>query len=253
MARSEPDFLDIRLFPDLDQIWRRVPLTDALTYLGRPEVGQPGVNLEFLWVSRQHACVERHERDGKTTYTLRNVNGRAGIRLYEHLLMSGDSRPLLHSYTFQIPGTLEKLTSPHLLITLCVGSSTTRLAIVPSLPPYFVIFGEPLRFTPKGYSLLSYLYQHKDAFCPYAELIAALWTPKPRTPERIRTYQEHIASDLAEYESRKENLESLLARVRGKIRKASGGVELIQTIHSEGLCLHTSCISRLCQDSAGHP
>lgn len=253
MAQKETVYLNIRRSTDLDHVWLRVPLTDAEIHLGRPEAGEPGVNLEYPRISRRHACVERQELEGTTVYILRNVAGRAGVRLYEHLLKPGDSHLLKHSYTFQIPGVLETTDAPHFLITLCIENGTTCLAIKPDQPPNISIFGQIVEFTEQEYALLAYLYERRNTICPYIEIIAALWAPEPQTQEQIKAYLEKLQADRDEYSIRKESLDSLLSRVRDEIRNASGGVVLIETIRGKGLCLRTSCLSDLCKDSPGLP
>jgi len=114
MEPSHTAYLDIRLSTAPGTFWRKVCLIDDVAYLGRPEAGEPGVNLEFPWVARKHARIFREGTGEETTYTLENWRGREGIRLYEKILRPGDRRVLHHGYIFQIPGVLATPTDPHL-------------------------------------------------------------------------------------------------------------------------------------------
>ena len=81
MEPSHTACLDIRLSSALGTLWRNAPLTDDVTQVGRPEAGAPGVNLEYLWVSRKHARIFREGTGEETTYFLENWNGPGGHSL----------------------------------------------------------------------------------------------------------------------------------------------------------------------------
>jgi hypothetical protein len=93
-------YLDIRLSTASGTLWKRVPLIDDVTCLGRPEAGEPGVNLEYLWVARKHARIFREGNSEEITYFLENWRGREGIRLYEAILQPGERHALRHGYIF---------------------------------------------------------------------------------------------------------------------------------------------------------
>jgi FHA domain len=240
MEPSNTAYLDIRLSTAPGTLWRKVPLIDAETRLGRPEANESGVNLEYLWVARKHARIFRTGTAEETTYFLENWRGRAGTRLYELILQPGERHVLRHGYIFCIPGVLATPTDLYFEITFYMGAERTRgLSIIVGQPPTVSIFGQIVGFTRQEYALLAYLYAHKGELCPYAEIIAAIWTPKPRTPESIRTYLDQLHADRDLFSIKKEALDVLLVKVRGKIREASGGVTLIETVRGEGLCLRT--------------
>jgi hypothetical protein len=92
-AQMEPShraYLDIRLSTAPGTLWLNVPLIEAETRLGRPEAGEPGVNLEYLWVGRKHARIFREGTGEEIAYYLENWRGREGIRLYEAVLQPGE-------------------------------------------------------------------------------------------------------------------------------------------------------------------
>jgi hypothetical protein len=84
MEQSHTACLDIRLSTALGTLWRNAPLTDDVTQVGRPEAGAPGVNLEYLWVSRKHARIFREGTGEATTYFLENGNGPVGGIIRSH-------------------------------------------------------------------------------------------------------------------------------------------------------------------------
>jgi len=88
MEPSHTACLDIRLSTAPGTLWRNAPLTDDVTHVGRPEAGEPGVNLEYLWVSRKHARIFCEGIGEDTTYFLENWNGPAGIRNVLHCITS---------------------------------------------------------------------------------------------------------------------------------------------------------------------
>ena len=164
--------------------------------------------------------------------------GPAGIRLYEKILRPGERHVLRHGYVFHIPGVLATPTDPYFIITFCMGAKRTScLSIMFGQPPYISIFGQLVDFPPQEYALLEYLYMHKDQLCPYHDIIAYVWTDKPRTPEKIQAYLEQLYSNHDLFSIKKEALDILVAKVRKKIRRASGGVTLIETIRGGGPCL----------------
>lgn len=216
-------YLEIRLATEQEQIWQTVALTDEVTTLGRPEAGTPGVDLLCQGISRQHACVRRTGTGAAASYTVANLAGKGGIRIYTTILQPNQHHLLLHGYTFHIPAVLAAPTHQRYGITFCQHAQKTAcLSIQIHQPPYISIFGHLLRFRPLEFTLLTYLYQHKNEFCPYDAIFAALWP-----------------HDLGRFSTEKELLPSHVSRVRRKIRAASGGVDLIETIHGEGLCLRT--------------
>jgi len=250
MQSPDTAYLDIRLSSAPGTLWQAVALTEEMTYLGRPEVGEPGVNLELKTVSRKHARIVRAGAGETTTYFLENVRGRAGIRLYELILHPGERHMLGHSYIFQIPGVPAAPTDPSFLITFCIDAQQTScLSIMFGQRPTVSIFGQMVNFTPQEYTLLAYLYMHRDQLCLYHDIVAYIWVPKPRTPERIRTYLEQLYTDFDAFSYKREALDILVWKVRSKIRRASGGVTLIETVRGEGLCLRTSYVSGCSKDS----
>jgi len=121
-----------------------------------------------------------------------------------------------------------------------IAEQTMRLSIKLGQPPNISIFGQLVVFSRQEYALLAYLCVHKDELCPYQAIIAQLWAPKPRTPERIYAYLERLYTDPDEFSIKKEDyLDPLIHKVRRKINEASGGVTLIETVRGEGLCLRT--------------
>lgn len=250
MEPSDTAYLDIRLTTAPGTLWRKACLIDDVTYLGRPEADEPGVNLEFPWVARKHARIFREGTGQDTTYFLENWRGREGIRLYEKILRPGDRHVLCHGYIFHIPGVLSTPTDPHFSITFCMGSDRTScLSIMFGQPPYISIFGQLVDFSPQEYAFLEYLYMHKDQICPYSAIIAYIWTHKPRTPERMRTYLDQLDAEPGAFSYKREALDILMYKVRKKIRKASGGVSLIETVRDEGLCLRPSHVSGCSKDT----
>jgi hypothetical protein len=239
MEPSHSAYLDIRLSTAPGPLWQRVWLTDADMPIGRPEQGEPGVDLKCSNVSRQHACIVCEKADEEATYFVKNVRGQEGIRLYEKMLLPGERHILRHGYVFHIPGMQATSADPYFSITFCMDAVTMSLSIKFGQPPHISIFGRIVRFTRQEYMLLEYLYAHKNEICPYREIIAYIWTDQPRTPERIQVYLEQLQRDRDEYSYKKEALDILLTKVRRKISDASGGVALIETIHGEGLCLRT--------------
>ena len=230
-------YLDIRLSTEPGTLWRRFPLIGTETPIGRPEEGEPGVNLYYANISRKHACVVCEASDAGTTYFLENRRGQAGIRLYEKMLLPGERHALRHGYMFHIPGMPASAVEPYFSITFCLDGATARLSIELSQPPYISIFGRLIRFTPQEYTLLEYLYTHKNEICLYHDIIAHIWAPQPRTSERIQASLEKLYADPDDYSYKKEALDILVAKVRRKIRDASGGISFIETIHGRGLCL----------------
>jgi hypothetical protein len=240
MEPSQTACLDIRLSTALGTLWRNAPLTDDVTHVGRPEAGEPGVNLEYLWVSRKHARIFREGTGEETTYFLENWNGPAGIRLYEKILRPGERHVLRHGYVFHIPGVLATPTDPYFMITFCMEAKRTScLSIMFGQPPYISIFGQLTDFPRQEFALLKYLYMHKDQLCLYRDIIAYVWTDTPRTPEKTQAYLEQLKNNHDLFSTKREALDTLVAKVRKKIRQASGGVTLIETVHGEGFCLRT--------------
>jgi DNA-binding winged helix-turn-helix (wHTH) protein len=221
-----------------------------VTSIGRPEAGRPGVNLELPTISRQHARIVREGQGAATTYFLENQRGRAGVRLYELLLRPGDPRHVLcHGYSFQIPGGLESPAEPHFQLTFCMDAQRTScLAIMFGQRPTVSIFGQIVRFTPQEYALLAYLYAHGGQLCPFPEIIAHIWATKSRDPEQIRAYLAQLNGDRDALSYKREALDILVAKVRGKIRRASGGVTLIETVRGAGFCLRAARVSGCSKD-----
>ncbi|MBX0327653.1 winged helix-turn-helix domain-containing protein [Oscillochloris sp. ZM17-4] len=242
-------YLEIRRSTEPLKVWRRVLLTDGEISIGRLEESEAGVNLDLPQVSRKHAAVVVPKPGEGTSYTLKNVRGRTGIRLYEKLLLLGDQCALQSGYGFQIPGVLTDPADPYFSILFYLDNATTCLEIERCAPPHFRIFGQLVSFRPQEYALLEYLYSKKNQICPYADILATIWAPDPRTPELVQAYLAKLRSDPDEYSIRRESLNSILSRIRREISEASGGLALIETIRGEGLCLRTSCISGFCKDS----
>lgn len=237
MEPSGAAYLEIRRSIAPEAIWQKVPLMSERIYLGRLEAGEPGVDLDDPWISRRHGCIDLQPGATGMRYRLRCLRGRTGIRLYEKLLQPDDSHEIHHGYTFQIPGMLKAPADHCFMITLYISDATLCLAIMPSQPPHFIIFGQPVECTPQEYALLDYLYAHKHEICTYYALIAAIWMPRPHTPERMAEYLRCLHADPDEFSVKYEWLTSLLSRVRTKLREASGGVTFIETIRGKGLRL----------------
>jgi DNA-binding winged helix-turn-helix (wHTH) protein len=240
MEPSDTAYLDIRLSTAPGTLWQTVKLHDDVTDLGRPEEGEPGVNLVLKTISRKHAHIVREGTGEGAAYFLENVRGKAGIRLYEMILRPGERYILGHGYIFHIPAVLTTLSDPSLAITFCLDSKrTTCLSINFDQPPTVSIFGQLVEFSPQEYALLEYLYIHKDQLCPYRDIIAYVWTDQLRTPKSIQTPLERLRANPYEYSEKKEQLYIVLCEVRRRIREASGGIMLIETIRGQGLCLRT--------------
>jgi DNA-binding winged helix-turn-helix (wHTH) protein len=250
MESPETAFLDIRLSTAPGKLWKSVVLADEVTYIGRPEAGEPGVSLDLTTISRKHARIVRERTGAEATYFLENVRGRAGIRLYELILNPGERHFLGHGYVFQIPGVLATPTEPFVLITFCMDTQRTScLSIMFGQRPNVSIFGQLVRFTPQQYRFLEYLYQHRDQICLYYDIIANIWVSRPRTLERIQAYRDQLYAAPDAFSCQREALDILMSKVRAKIRQASGGVTLIETVRGEGLCLRTAYISGCSKDS----
>lgn len=220
------------------------------TRIGRLEEGEPGVQLEGYSISRKHACVRRQVSGGAVAYVLTNLRGRSGVRLYEHLLLPGDQHILHHGYTFQIPGVLATQDEPHYLIQFRVDDQqTSLLGFELCEPPNLRIFGQIIRFTPQEYALLAFLYRNKGQLCPYAEVIAAIWAPRPHPAEQAQAYLAQLYAHPDLLSVKREALDILLAKVRGKIKAASAGVALIETVRGVGLCLRIASFSGCGRDS----
>jgi hypothetical protein len=119
-------YLDIRLSTEPGKIWRTVALTDEVTPLGRPEAGEPGVDRICARISRQHACVRRTAVGEAVNYTIENLAGKGGIRIYAKILHPGECHVLHHSHVFHIPAML--VGSPHrsYQITYCENPLVTQ-------------------------------------------------------------------------------------------------------------------------------
>lgn len=232
-------YLDIRLSTRPGS-WKTVALDQPVTYLGRPEVGEAGVDLEYRWVARKQARIFRQEAAGALTYVLENWRDEEGIRLYERLLERGETHVLHHGYTFRVPGILATLESPHFHLTFCANAmKTISLSIKTDGPPVVSIFGKTVDFTPQEYRLVQYLHARPEQLCPYHDIIAQIWAGRPHSPAVIQAYLNQLYANADLFSEKREALDILLAKVRGKISKASGGVTLIETVWGEGIRLRS--------------
>jgi hypothetical protein len=248
MAQSDIARLDIRCSTEPKTGARTVLLTDPVTNIGRLEAGVPGVSLEGMQISRQHARITREESDAGVHYAVENVRGRAGVRIYEHLLLPGERHTLLHGYCFQIPGLTAGPDEPLYQFTFRSDDhQTTCLAFELSPPATIRIFGTIVPFTPQEYAMLDCLCRHAHTLCTYAMVIAAVWA-RPRTPEGRQAYLAQLHTDPDLLSVKREALDIILVKVRAKIRAASGGLTLIETIRGEGLCLRACCVSAVRRD-----
>ena len=211
-----PPYLLITLSTEPDQTWARHYLTAPATLLGRPEpeeAGPAAIDLQLDWVSRQHARIFQ-EGEG---YVLENWRGTNGIGLYERTLRPGERHPLRHGDRFRIPD----LSEPHARILFLIDDRKTLL-----LPLHIDrarqrvrVFGHELPCRGIEYRLLAYLYAREGELCPYEELLAHLWP------------------DWEKVDGRRAELDVYLARLRARLREASGGFTFLQTIRGQGLRL----------------
>lgn len=237
MNPSDLPRLDIRRSTEPGKLWKTVLLTDPVTKLGRLEDGEVGVCLEGERISRKHACIHLDQPAEEGPSHLK-VHGQAGVRIYGRVLMSDESHALGHGYAFQIPGLLAAPDELSYLVTFRIDSKrTTFLALEFCPPATFLIFGEPIHLSGQGSALLAHLYQHKNELCYYADLMAAIWVPRPQAPEALRAYVERLYAESDLFSETKKPFDIVLSRLRNVIEQASGGLVFIETIRGEGLCL----------------
>jgi hypothetical protein len=194
--------------------WTPAPLTADIVCLGRPEADEAGpayIDLDLLAVSRRHARILR----GPEGYTLENWQGAYGVGVYERRLEVGARHALRHGDIFRIPDLPES----HFSLLFLEGGKTQTLPLHMETRSHEVyVFGAPLRLTPLEYRLLRCLYERRGAICSYETIVATLW------PDFLKT-------------DRRADLDVLFARVRKKLRDASGGFTFMQTIRGEGVRL----------------
>ena len=221
---SHLPFLLISASSDPDTTCSPFYLTEEVTCLGRPRAREHGsgfIDLELIaenkWVSREHAQIIR---DGPK-YVLKNWKGLWNIRMYEQELKPGDVRTLRHGDIFQLPNVEEYFK----IMFLINDDETVR-------PPLYIhhderkvsVFGQDIRFTVAEYKILYHLYCNTDRICRRDEIASKIWT-------------EYEDLDAEQQQEIKKSLEVHLAKIRAKLRAASGGFTFMQTIRHEGLRL----------------
>jgi DNA-binding winged helix-turn-helix (wHTH) protein len=209
-------YLLISLSTEPENTWPRCYLTHEITYLGRPEHGsaEPDtIDLRLDWISRRHARIVRQG----DTYTLENERGTNGIGIYERSLRPGDSHALRHGDRFRVPD----LSDAHARILFLVDDRKTMLL------PFHIdrrqhkvrVFHQIVPFRGLEYRLLAYLYEREGELCSYESVLAHLWP------------------DFDKVDGRRAELDVYLARIRAKLREASGGFTFMQTIRGQGIRL----------------
>jgi DNA-binding winged helix-turn-helix (wHTH) protein len=211
-------YLLISLSTEPENTWPRHYLAEEITCLGRPEDDQaaPGtIDLKLDWVSRRHARIIR--RGGE--YILENWQGTNGIGIYERSLRPGESHVLRHGDRCRIPD----LSDAYARILFLIDDRKTML-----LPLHIDrrqqrvrVFNTQLPVRGIEYRLLAYLYDHEGEICSYEAILAQLWP------------------DYEKVDGRRAELDVYLARVRAKLRDASGGFTFMQTIRGQGIRLVT--------------
>jgi DNA-binding winged helix-turn-helix (wHTH) protein len=211
-------YLLISLSTEPESTWPRCYLTDEITYLGRPEYDETDsatIDLKLDWISRKHARIVRQG----TTYILENQRGTNGIGVYERSLQPGETHTLRHGDRFRIPD----LSDTHARILFLIDDRQTML-----LPLHLDrrqqkvrVFNTLVPFRGIEYKLIAYLYKHEGEICGYDEILAHLWP------------------DFEKVDGRRAELDVYLARVRAKLRDASGGFTFMQTIRGQGIRLVT--------------
>ena len=213
--QSSMPYLLISLSDEPDSTWRR-PIAADITCLGRPEAdaGEPDtIDLRTDWASRKHARIVRRGSE----YVLENWQGRSGIGVYERTLQPGDTHTLRHGDQFRIPD----LSSNYARILFLIDDKTTmRLPLqIDQRQHKVLVFGEPAPLRGLEYRLLAYLHEHAGEVCAYDDLLAHLWP------------------DYYKVDGRRAELDVYLARVRSRLRAASGGFTFMQTLRGHGVRL----------------
>lgn len=215
--QTKQPFLLVSLSSDADNTWPPFFLSTSPTCLGRPEPEQAGptyLDLKLDSVSREHARIWC-EADG---YVLENWRGRYGIGLFERELAIGQRHELQHGYIFRIPALAE-----HLRIMFVANRRDTQLwplYLEASLQKVYV-FGAQLELSPQEFTLLHYLYTHRNSICPYNQILDHIW-PGLRAKGLVQKGR---------------NLDVLLANLRRALAAASGGFTFMQTVRGEGIRL----------------
>jgi DNA-binding winged helix-turn-helix (wHTH) protein len=215
---SDPNsrpYLLISLAAEPDSTWRHA-ITADVTCLGRPETdaGEPNtIDLRTDWASRKHARIIRQGAE----YVLENWQGKNGIGVYERCLQPGDTHILRHGDQFRIPD----LSTAYARILFLIDDKTTmRLPLqIDPRQHKVLVFGEVAPLRGLEYRLLAYLYQRAGDVCTYQDLLAHLWP------------------DYYKVDGRRAELDVYLARVRARLREASGGFSFMQTLRGHGVRL----------------
>ena len=213
--QSSFPYILISLADEADSTWRHA-ITADVTCLGRPEADASAaetIDLRTDWASRKHARILRQGAD----YILENWQGRNGIGIYERCLQPGDTHTLRHGDQFRIPD----LSAAYARILFLIDDKTTmRLPLQIDLRQHKVlVFGEVVPLRGLEYRLLAYLFAHAGDVCAYEDLLAHLWP------------------DYYKVDGRRAELDVYLARVRARVREASGGFSFMQTLRGHGVRL----------------
>jgi DNA-binding winged helix-turn-helix (wHTH) protein len=208
-------YLLISLSTEPESTWRHL-LAGAVTCLGRPESDQAEpdtIDLRTDWASRRHARILRQGAD----YILENWQGKNGIGVYERCLQPGDKHVLRHGDQFRIPD----LSTAYARILFLIDDKTTmRLPLqIDPRQHKVLVFGEPVALRGLEYRLLAYLYDHAGEICAYEDVLGHLWP------------------DYYKVDGRRAELDVYLARVRARLREASGGFTFMQTLRGHGVRL----------------
>lgn len=198
-----------------DSTWRHY-LAGDITCLGRPETAEAEPNtidLKIDWASRKHARILRQG----AIYILENWRGSNGIGVYERCLRPGDTHILRHGDQFRIPD----LSTAYVRILFLIDDKTTmRLPLqIDPRQHKVLVFGADVPLRGLEYRLLAYLYDHLGEVCAYDDLLAHLWP------------------DFHKVDGRRAELDVYLARVRARLREASGGFTFMQTLRGHGIRL----------------
>ncbi|MFL5807575.1 MAG: winged helix-turn-helix domain-containing protein [Roseiflexaceae bacterium] len=209
-------YLLVSLSTEPDNTWPRQYLAAEVTCLGRPEHDQADtgtIDLKLDWVSRRHARIIR--RSGE--YILENWHGTNGIGVYERSLRPGESHALRHGDRFRIPD----LSEAHARILFLIDDRKTMILPlhIDQRQQRVRVFDSLLPLRGIEYRLLAYLYDHEGDICSYDAILAHLWP------------------DYEKVDGRRAELDVYLARVRAKLRDASGGFTFMQTIRGQGIRL----------------
>jgi len=217
---NDTAFLTISPSPDGDSPTKQVPLTDDVTWLGRPAPTETRtlIDLKKIYISKYHATIRRIDA---TTYILKNEEGRLPIGIYDTKLKSGMSHRLRHGDTFRIPDDYEHDNIYWFQFLLrpdetMVGDGP--LTIFPHATDTIYVFNQEIKIG-GGYrfQFVKYLYENRRKLCTYETITHHLW-PGSQGHDRMPA------------------IEQLLVHVRAKFREAAG-FEFIETVDGKGLRL----------------